>query len=166
MSSQSSSERIQSSYISGVVKNIPENIPYVTFIHKPPSDLALAENGSCSSVDHVDLADSDGLLLEKLQSDIDVIAPSESTEQNIAYMRTPCQDEVCPEVSEVRIRSSKLSPQHSSGNVSETACKDMLAEETILSQEKIQLPGLSPIVSEIIGVWCGKSSLVFPVVLL
>ncbi|XP_048109708.1 uncharacterized protein LOC125301292 isoform X1 [Alosa alosa] len=40
------------------------------------------------------------------------------------------------------------------------SCEEMLAQDTtkILSQEKIPSPGLSPMVSEIIGVWCDNLS--------
>ena len=127
-SSQPSSECIQFSS-----KDPEEAVitPHVVIIQKIPSrEGGLSSAASKSSLDHTCLSANDALDAQKSGSDTAVVSPSESAEQRVAYIRTPSKDEIRAEVSQVRIRSPRLSPLHSSGDVSEKASAEHLQVST------------------------------------
>ncbi|XP_048108851.1 serine-rich adhesin for platelets-like [Alosa alosa] len=123
-SSQSSSERIQSNCILEAVE-VAEIIPHVV-IHKAPSGAELTETGSSCSLGHGSLSATDSLDVQKSVSGTSVVAPPESTEERVAYIRTPSQDEISGEVSVVIVRSQRVSPRHSIGDISKRASSEQL----------------------------------------
>ncbi|XP_041913349.1 serine-rich adhesin for platelets-like isoform X16 [Alosa sapidissima] len=123
-SSQSSSERIQSNCILEAVE-VAEIIPHVV-IHKAPSGAELTETGSSCSLGHGSLSATDSLDVQKSVSGTSVVAPPESTEERVAYIRTPSQDEISGEVSVVIVRSPRVSPHHSIGDISKRASSEQL----------------------------------------
>ncbi|KAG5276189.1 hypothetical protein AALO_G00128970 [Alosa alosa] len=125
---QSSSERTQSNCILEAVE-VAEIIPHVV-IHKAPSGAELTETGSSCSLGHGSLSATDSLDVQKSVSGTSVVAPPESTEERVAYIRTPSQDEISGEVSVVIVRSQRVSPRHSSGDISKRASSEQLQVPT------------------------------------
>ncbi|XP_041913338.1 uncharacterized protein LOC121678151 isoform X4 [Alosa sapidissima] len=126
---QSSSERIQSNCILEAVE-VAEIIPHVVIIHKAPSGAELTETGSSCSLGHGSLSATDSLDVQKSVSGTSVVAPPESIEERIAYIRTPSQDEISGEVSVVIVRSPRVSPRHSIGDISKRASSEQLQVPT------------------------------------
>ncbi|XP_062411321.1 mucin-3B-like [Sardina pilchardus] len=122
----SSSERIQSNWILDA-DEVAANIPHVVIIHKAPSGAELTETGSSCSLGHAGLSATN---VQKSESGTAVVSPPETTEERVAYVRTPSQNEISGEVSVVIVRSPRSSPRHSSGDISKRASPEQLQVPT------------------------------------